>query len=531
MKIIEKFNNLEIGKKIIAFDILLVFFAILFLHLTLREVDVRAAGYPSGCGGCTGAGSWCVEDGSGYHCGSGSSCGGRVSSSSYCPNGCTCGRYRYVGGSTSCGNDCIRVESCGGFTPPPPPPPGSPPPPPPPPGSPPPPPPPPLPTSGGSCNVTSLTIDPSGPLSVGQTAVATATVRITEGDPYRTFISAGDNTIVEVGLSGPYRRGTRTQLANVFAVDSGSTHITYTMQTIYFGRTSTCTRSIGVNVVGSSSNPWWQVVDGDVIAGGDLYSQIPIPQCSSSGGCLPIFNLKGTGGFPGLPIYGGIDYGFSNVPGEKGNSAEDENWIANSQFAASLNQYDYEYFERQTPESALINTIPNNFDTGNLRSGSVSPDGYVWYKVVGDATFSGNLNIVGDEKIVLLVEDGNLTVSGNISIQSPGSGFFMAIVGDSGSGKGNINVEVPSSGGMPTDLDGLFLSDGVFRSGTRGGGNDEQLRIKGAIVALDGMILQRDLGSDNFNTPAELITYSPELISAFPREFFRSRIIWQEVAP
>ncbi|PIP57308.1 hypothetical protein COX04_00170, partial [Candidatus Woesebacteria bacterium CG22_combo_CG10-13_8_21_14_all_45_10] len=61
---------------------------------------------------------------------------------------------------------------------------------------------------------------------------------------------------------------------------------------------------------------WWRVIDGDVKTNGNLVSQVP------SG---LKFDLVGTGGYPGLPAYGGSTNLNSALVSDKG-------WLANSRY-------------------------------------------------------------------------------------------------------------------------------------------------------------------------------------------------------
>ncbi len=592
----------------------------------LPDRSLVLAQYPSGCSACQGVNSWCVEDGSGYHCGGITlcpgpggtpvicgTCGARVSGSVNCPAGCTCGRYNYVGGATSCGNDCIIVESCGatatatatatssgGCT-------------------------------DGSCYSNSLASDGfinncgevgaaegAGTCSGGRcckppaaggcstpdrcsisvarasaalvpengtsTNIASgATINLTQGgsifldsrstwfptcprteyqdflgfhitsskpsaaymlNPQRTSFYNYDKRLDPSVVNNYYRfqaiRNTSTgkRLPRIQvppdATPGDIARITSNGVTEFIyndNPTINCSISFNVRIV-EAAKAWWQVKDGDVISGGDLVSKIP---ATCTGSCTPIFDLKGGGGFPGLPIYGGSDYDFSGSSTSRGTPAErTPTWIANSEYAQILESYDYAYFSKKIPADVPINTIPdkNNISTGSFVSGTVSPRGYVWFKIDGDATINGNVNFVNDEKVILLVNGGDLRISKTISVQKPGKGFFMVMVGKDANGdKGNIIIE-PSVSGQPPELQGLFLADGKITTGSSGAANDPRLRVRGALVGLEGVEFQRDLGPTNNQTiPAEFIEYAPELVASFPGEFFRDKIIWEEVAP
>ena len=99
----------------------------------------------------------------------------------------------------------------------------------------------------------------------------------------------------------------------------------------------------------------------------------------------------------------------------------------------------------------------------------------------------------------------------------------MAVVGKDGSGlKGDILVD-PSV----DNIEGIFLAESEFRTGVA----SSQLRVRGSVVAYEGISLQRDLGASNSNTPAEVFEYAPDIIATFPQVFTQRRIRWKEVAP
>jgi len=153
--------------------------------------------------------------------------------------------------------------------------------------------------------------------------------------------------------------------------------------------------------------------------------------------------------------------------------------------------------------------------------GAVSPDGYKWYFREGDLTMQGEPTL-GNTKVILFV-NGNLTIDGIIDL-TRGTGFFMAIV------SGNIIVDpdvVHPSAGEP-ELEGLFVADGNFTSGSDG--DDEQLYIRGMVTAYQQVQLDKAL-NDNSITPAELFTYAPDLLFNYPRSLTLKRTRWKEVTP
>lgn len=112
---------------------------------------------------------------------------------------------------------------------------------------------PPPPSSGGNCDVTAMTMVPDNPLNVGDTAVITVKVKVKQGDVNRTFATEGDKSIATASLGGKFNKSAGTQTINVTAVAPGTASVTYKMETIYFGKTSTCTKSL--NVVVNDNTP------------------------------------------------------------------------------------------------------------------------------------------------------------------------------------------------------------------------------------------------------------------------------------
>jgi len=272
--------------------------------------------------------------------------------------------------------------------------------------------------------------------------------------------------------------------------------------------------------------PWWQVIDGDVLTNGSLSSLIP-SSCSLPG-CNPNFILDGPGGYPGVAIYGGSSYDFSTGSSDGRDQVSSQGWLANSSYLGK--EYHYSYFARLVPSDVQEQTDEITEETvtgGDFNSGGSPARGYIWYKREGDLTINGNVNLVGTRKVVLFVNGGDLNINGRINLQS-GESFFMAIVGKDDSGnKGNIIVDPSVSHPVKPGLEGIFLADSQFKTGS----DDKQLYIRGSVAAWEGIVLERDLDDDNSDTPAELFEYAPDLIFNYPQEMLRDVIRWREVAP
>jgi len=270
-----------------------------------------------------------------------------------------------------------------------------------------------------------------------------------------------------------------------------------------------------------SVGAWFQVQDTDLANPGDLISRIPA-QCSSSPSCTAQFNLSGSGGFPGVPAYGGgtADFGSGSVSGE--------GWLANSGYSGR--RYDYDWFARLAPAEVFTDPASVITDSqisgGDLKSGYNSR-GYIWHYRDGDLTINSTANL-GNTKVILLVT-GNLILNGRITLDD-GKGFFATFT------KGSINIDSGVSHPNNPALEGLFLADGSISTGSKNPTPDDRLYIRGALVGWSGINLQRDLDPNlstgaNNEEAAEFIEYAPDLIFTFPRDLLREGLVWREVAP
>ncbi len=257
-----------------------------------------------------------------------------------------------------------------------------------------------------------------------------------------------------------------------------------------------------------ASPGWWQVIGGDAVTNGVLQSNIPAT-CVLPG-CNPYFILDGTaGGIPGNAIFGGTTNLMTLNVSSKG-------WLGNTLYMGRT--YDSTYFTNLIPTSVSFNTVGPNAAQADF-DGGVASNGYYWYKSNGNLTLTGNVTITGNRKVILFVDGGDFNINGKINIQTKGSGFFMAIV------SGNINVG-NSVTGVPS-IEGLFVSDGTFSTGT----GNLPLTVRGTVVGWGGVNLQRDLGVGNNTAPAETFEYAPDFIVLYPRDLVQDRINWQEVIP
>jgi hypothetical protein len=294
----------------------------------------------------------------------------------------------------------------------------------------------------------------------------------------------------------------------ITGVTSGTSIVT---ATVYAGRDLGSASSV---VTSANANAWWQVKDSDIATNGNLVSLVPTSR---------FFGIAGTGGFPGIPGYGGAT-NLSNT------TVSSTGWLTQNTIT-NPKVFDYQSFVDRIPSDVVFNVINTSSVNNSSFNASNSYYGYVWYKYSGGVPLSidGQIN-VGSKKIILLVDSNDLIINNNIKL-TLGNGFFMAIVGKTAGGtKGNIIVN-PTVGGVPpqasANIEGIYEADGNFSDGV---GNN-QLWVRGSVVAYGNITLQRDLGVTNASTPAELFEFAPDLMLLYPNKLGVRRINWKEVAP
>ncbi len=288
--------------------------------------------------------------------------------------------------------------------------------------------------------------------------------------------------------------------------------------------TSTITSSVTMNgsvhcsdistITVTPPGPWWQVKDGDVTTNGNLYAGMPFIEGLT-------FDLAGSGGYPGVPVYGGASDLTTIDVSETG-------WLANSHYS-SYKLFNSNYFINSIPAGTVINNVPDiTVDGSFFESGGTPSYGYYWYVYDGtstglDLSITSSANL-GSRKVILIVKGANLNIGGDINL-TKGSGFFLAV------SSGNINISPSVGGGGTPNLEGVYVADGSFQTGTGGIKSDSQLWLRGTVAA-GGFNLQRDLGDTlNSTTPSELFEFAPDQELLFPIKLSYYPGAWREVAP
>ncbi|MCX7928889.1 MAG: carboxypeptidase-like regulatory domain-containing protein [Patescibacteria group bacterium] len=265
-----------------------------------------------------------------------------------------------------------------------------------------------------------------------------------------------------------------------------------------------------------SQNAWFQVRNGNVITNSNISVQIP-PVCISNPICSPYFITKRGGNSPGLALLSG--YYNSNV------NVSEKNWLVER--LRSFEQVNFEFFESLTRSEGIYqkNLTKSNITQYDLLNSGIQHNGYYYYFYEGPE----NLNIsddisLGSRKVVLLVKNASLFINGNINFND-GQGFFMAITDK------NIYVSPDVYSGINNvpALEGIFVADEGFISGSEDEDFDKQLFVRGTVIA-EQLSLQRNL-KDNATKPAEFFEFAPDLYMNYPSIFSKKLFLWKEITP
>lgn len=282
--------------------------------------------------------------------------------------------------------------------------------------------------------------------------------------------------------------------------------------------------SAGFSVSLCPADAWWQTSDGDIITQGGVISSIPSTIVTPENNIA----LDGNGGYPGILMYGSgsaIDSGTGTV--------STKNWQVQTSYLSRVPSF--QDFVDLIPAS-VTPTDPASGGTSVSGSaftsgGATDSNGYTWYRHNGDLNITSDVNLSGSRQVILYVQ-GNLTFSGRVNVD-PKNQFFMAIVGKNGGAGGDINVSpTVTDSGTTKALTGIYYCEGHFRTGTTGTSTDGKLSVLGSVAALQGVNLERDLGTvGNITDPSEVFGISLDLFLKYPTALTFKRPIWQEVAP
>jgi hypothetical protein len=149
-----------------------------------------------------------------------------------------------------------------------------------------------------------------------------------------------------------------------------------------------CSDTSSVSVI-APFDAWWQVKDGDVTTNNDINSAVPATY---------YIEMPGTGGYPGIPMFGGT----TNLTTAKVSAKPPAGWLVNSS-CASTKTYNSSYFLNAVPSdisvaNGTLTQISNPSVSGStFTSGGTAAYGYYWYEYDGanDLTITSAVSLTG----------------------------------------------------------------------------------------------------------------------------------------
>lgn len=288
----------------------------------------------------------------------------------------------------------------------------------------------------------------------------------------------------------------------------------------------------------TNSVPWIQSTGSDIRIDSGINNQIP-----AGASCGPVASKDGNGGTPGIIYSGNGSATFG------GGTANSKNWVVGglsfpepfTPVSPNVIRTSYSYVSSILAQNGTTpTTIDATMFNSSLKSGV--------YKTNGDLNLTGSgFTVSGNKQIVVLV-NGNLTVSEDLLVNN-GSTLFFTVAKDI-TVSSNVGVSANTVCTVPTtadgtstgcNLEGYYSADGSF---VLQGSNtcptpDSRLNVAGAIVvnaALStttpgSLINNRDLCAGDAQCPVFSITERPDFILNSPFIILNSRRVFQEVAP
>lgn len=144
----------------------------------------------------------------------------------------------------------------------------------------------------------------------------------------------------------------------------------------------------------------------------------------------------------------------------------------------------------------------------------------------GDATVTAPLTVSSPTKSVILI-NGNLTVGQKITVNT--GGFVSFIV------SGDIHFANTLGSTPPVStpsVQGLYIaSKKIIVDSKNDPPTELQFIGQGVFVGYGGIDLNRNIGTNNANYPAEVFNYDPDLVRAARTSILRTPLLWQQVPP
>ncbi len=242
---------------------------------------------------------------------------------------------------------------------------------------------------------------------------------------------------------------------------------------------------------------------------------------------------RGTTGFPTPDL--------SGVPVNKLNSAM---WKikTNSLYpVGQAGQYlSYDYWYKYLGGDSSVQTMTDNVNSANYLDDHLTEG--IYTPSPGPNLHIHHKQQISAGKYLIILVPGNLYIDYAVSgegtwIERTDPTAFIAFIV-----KGNIIIANGLQNGNNPLLDGVYIAQGKFQTGTSidySGDKDpkdpnnqnKQFRGRGIFAAGGGFTLDRDLTNLNNKQPAEIFDYDPSLVLNAPAIIRRSHYTWAEIAP
>ena len=276
----------------------------------------------------------------------------------------------------------------------------------------------------------------------------------------------------------------------------------------------------GLGLLGGAAEKWFQTESGDVHAQNEITNLLPASLPAGQN----YLSLAGSQLRPGLVSHGSAtqpDFGAGNAVSQTG-------WLIKSQTYPVTHNYDY-FAAKLTAIGQPLPAASNVCDSsGVLNENTINTTGGILFCNTNATVQTLNIspNIVSTVFI-----NGNLTIApsaANQKIKVQKTGFLAFIV--KGTITVNANVGTASTPHADPDLEGVYLSDGQFITQAVAVGNDNQLVVKGTVIAWGGVSLNRKL-LNNGLYPAHRFIYDPAMARFAPNLMTNTPVHWQQLPP
>jgi len=411
----------------------------------------------------------------------------------------------------------------------------------------------------------SLSLPATIPLNPGESRDLNTNLTINSGgatvNRFTTTLGLGtaDITLCDTatGICGGVVNDTNPYSSRITALTSGNKALTiegFIDDVPNPGDVTVCSPQALTTITVSNTQAWWQVIGGDVVAGGalgNIQSLLPtLTTPCTTPTCERYLIRDNPLDSPGVPSAGsGTNYGSDG-------SASSQSWNAEGSAFLVSKVPDYEAFEARIPSGVTPYEITTSSIDGSTFETEVANyfGGYYWYKYTAPGTtFTINAPLDGvidlnNRRVILFVDSADLTIGSKISATPGLGGIYIIADKDITFDPGTLaaplvgHPETTADASTP-DVYGLFYADGQIFTGSDGAlpDDDLQLHVKGSLAGLgmdasgtlginDGVVFQRKL-SDNTDKPGEIIEFAPDLILSWPPYLSDKNITWKEVAP